>query len=246
MKPAIPINSLERLVPETLRSEEVTGQLTLELHLERYRFAAEHAKPGRILDIACGVGYGTSLLREEIASVQEVIGVDCSEEAVEYAKQTYQKPGIHFLTDDAMKFDDPDGFETIVSLETIEHVPDPGGLISRLLRLLKPGGIFIGSVPTTPTVDANPHHMHDFTEESFRRLLLPHRVCEIAHLRQLQPYNPLAVLTRREQRLQDLRPNLMQYYLTDPIAFFQRVASTIRFGFTNRYVTIAWTKPEQA
>ena len=58
----MPVDSLERLVPEQLKPHEVTGQLTLQLHMERYEFAATQSQPGRILDIACGVGYGTEIL----------------------------------------------------------------------------------------------------------------------------------------------------------------------------------------
>ena len=50
-----------------------------------------------------------------------------------------------------MRSSDADGFDTVVSLETIEHVPDPAGFVSRLVALLRPGGVFIGSVPTTPS-----------------------------------------------------------------------------------------------
>ena len=55
-------DSLERLVPERLSPEDLAGQETLRLHVERYAFAAEHALPGRLLDLACGVGYGTRIL----------------------------------------------------------------------------------------------------------------------------------------------------------------------------------------
>ena len=71
------------------------------------------------------------------------------------------------------------------------------------MTLLKPGGMFIGSVPTTPTVDANPHHLHDFTEASFRQLLATHQVQEKASFQQTQSFNPITVLSRKESRLSD-------------------------------------------
>ena len=51
--------SLERIVPDELRAGERTGEETLRLSLERYEFAARVLRPGRVLDLACGVGYGT-------------------------------------------------------------------------------------------------------------------------------------------------------------------------------------------
>ena len=64
MQPAA--DSLERLVPDTLDPDDATGRATFELHLERYRFASGHLRPGRALDLACGVGYGTALLAEQL------------------------------------------------------------------------------------------------------------------------------------------------------------------------------------
>ena len=143
-----------------------------------------------------------------------------------------------------MRFSDPDGFDTIVSLETIEHVPDPAGFISRLMALLRPGGVFIGSVPTTPSVDANPNHLHDFTESSFRSMLKPHGLTEIAHFRQTQPFDVIPLLRRTEARTADLRSGLVSYYLSHPSALVRRLGSTISHGFTNRYITIVWQRPD--
>ncbi|GJL49709.1 MAG: hypothetical protein NPIRA01_09360 [Nitrospirales bacterium] len=238
----MPVDSLERLVPEQLEPHEVTGQLTLQLHLERYEFAAAQANPGRILDIACGVGYGTKILFEGNPQNSEAIGVDCSEDSVSYARKQYAHANIQFILADAMDYTDEKNFDTIVSLETIEHVPDPHGLIAHLLQLLQPGGIFIGSVPTTPTVDANPHHLHDFTPQSYRNMLSSQNLAEITHLKQIQPFNPLTVLARKEKRLSDLRANLGQYYFTHPQALFQRCWSTLRYGFANHYLTGVWQK----
>jgi len=233
-------NSLERLVPEFIQSGEITGQQTLDLHFDRYEFAANQASPGRVLDIACGVGYGTRLLRDTIPGCHEAVGVDLSQESITYAREKYGKDSIRFLVDNAMEFKDQEGFDTIVSLETIEHLPNPSEFIAHIVTLLKPGGIFIGSVPTTPTVDANPHHLHDFTEESFRQLLAIHQVKEKASFRQTQPFNPITVLSRKETRLSDLRQNMVQYYFAHPQALLQRFWSTLRFGFSNRYISIAW------
>ena len=235
-------NSLERLVPDRLSPGDVTGSETLELHLERYRFAARQERPGRLLDIACGVGYGTRLLRDENRQVRFALGVDLCQESVAYARQRYGRDGVEYRVGDAMRFEDSEGFDTIVCLETVEHLPRPAGLIDHLVSLLRPSGVFIASVPTTPSSDANPHHRHDFTERSFRRLFAQQPLEESACLRQVQRFGIISILRRSEARLAERRPHLLRYYAMNPRAALRRLASTIRFGLVNCYITIAWRR----
>lgn len=232
-------DTVERIVPDELAAE-ATGLGALALHLERYEFAARHLRPGRVLDLACGVGYGTRLLAER--SGNPVIGVDLSPEAIEYARSRYAGAGVEFRAADAMRFMDAQGFDSIVSLETVEHLPDPSGFLARTLTLLRRGGSFVASVPTTPTTDVNPHHLHDFTERSFRAAVAVHGLEEIDCLRQVQRVPLRAVLRRSEARMSDLRPNLPVWYLGHPRALLRRIGATLRHGLTNHYVTIAWRK----
>src|SRR5947207_1614887 len=93
--------TMERLVPDELMQEGATGSETLKLHLERYEFAAQHVKGPRILDLACGVGYGSRLLRDRIPEAT-VTGLDLSESAVSYAKSRYAADRLDFLVGNAM------------------------------------------------------------------------------------------------------------------------------------------------
>lgn len=235
-------DSLERLVPDEIVSGEATGQETLQLHLERYRFAAQHAREGRLLDIACGVGYGTALLAERTGI--DAVGVDISPDAVRYATERYSGPHARFEQGNAMAFADPEGFDTIVSLETIEHVENPVGLLSHLVTLLKPQGVLICSVPTTPSVDLNPHHLHDFSEQSFRLLLGRVNLSELAALEQIQPVNPVSIARRKETRMRGMRQNLAAYYASHPRSLWRRVSSTLRHGFSNKYLTVVSCRRE--
>lgn len=236
-------STLERLVPDDLDADDITGLATLALHVQRYRFAASHLRPGRVLDIACGVGYGAPLLaaRPDV----RVLGVDVSEDAIAYAQARNHDPRVEFRVADALDFEDSDGFDTIVSLETVEHVVDADLLIARLAGLLRPGGCLIGSVPTTPSTDLNPHYRRDFSERSFRRLISRRAPAlrEVAALRQVQAVSPLRVLARSERRMRDLRASLPHYYLAHPGSLVRRILATLRFGFSNRYLTVAWRMP---
>src|SRR5262252_5161939 len=76
----------ERYVPE------IQGNIALE-HLHRYALSCEIAAGQRVLDIACGEGYGSAMLAEV---AQSVVGVDSSREAILHASKKYSKPNLEF------------------------------------------------------------------------------------------------------------------------------------------------------
>lgn len=240
---ALDPDSLERLVPDRLDPRDEAAHETLRLHLDRYAFAARFARPGRLLDLACGVGYGTRLLAARAPAPVEVVGVDLSPDAVAHARARYGGPGIRFVAADAMAWDDADGFDTIVSLETIEHVPEPEALFARLVGWLRPGGVLVASVPTTPSVDLNPHHLHDFRPRDLERLGARHGLREIGRLRQVQRYSLRGRWRGRRFRRAQLRPNLPAWYLAHPDALLRRIGATLRHGLAFHYLTLAWRRP---
>jgi SAM-dependent methyltransferase len=229
--------SIERLVPQQLDAGDVTGQQTLELHMQRYRFAAQFVGDGPVLDCACGVGYGSAYLAE--ASGSAVTGVDIDQAAVSHAREHYRGERLEFMCSEATAFHGGP-YATIVTLETIEHVPDPGALVSHFRSLLRPGGIIVASVPVTPSKDVNPYHLHDFTPASYRALFTSRGFRERADLPQVQPYQPLRILGGQEKRMADMRSNLLGYYATHPVAALTRLRTTIVDGFCNKYLTCAW------
>jgi 2-polyprenyl-3-methyl-5-hydroxy-6-metoxy-1,4-benzoquinol methylase len=235
-------DSLERLVPHALDPEDPAARATLDLHLARYAFAARVAKPGRLLDLACGVGYGTHHLLACNAAVRDAVGVDVAPDAVAHANAHYAGPRARFAASDALAFDDAAGFDTVVSLETIEHVPDPVALFAKLVSLVRPGGRLVASVPTTPSVDLNPHHLHDFTAASFAALGARHGLREIERFAQVQKLSLGGAWRGRRFTKEKLRANLPGYYLAHPGALGKRIATTLRHGLANHYLTIAWEK----
>lgn len=233
--------SLERLVPDEIVGDEHTGDETLELHLARYRFAAAMARPGRLLDCACGVGYGTRLVTEAVGAIDEGLGVDIDPQAVEYAERRYADARTRYVQRDVL-VDELSGlgrFDTVVSLETIEHLTDPRAFLTRLVPLLAPEGVLVASVPVTPSVDLNPHHLHDFTDRSFRALLSSVGLAVFDELVQVQHVDPLAVARRTEKRMEGMRTGLLAWYARHPGALLRRVGATLRHGLTNKYLTVA-------
>jgi 2-polyprenyl-3-methyl-5-hydroxy-6-metoxy-1,4-benzoquinol methylase len=236
------VNSLERLVPERMDPRDLAGAETLELHLERYRFAAEHARPGRLLDLACGVGYGTRLVADQRPELESALGVDISPDAIAYARVHYADEHVRYQRGDGMTFADADRFDTIISLETVEHVPDPDAFFSALVGLLRPSGMLISSVPVTPSVDLNPHHLTDFTRRGFRAMGSLHGLVERAEFEQVQSHNPVELVRGTRYQRENLRPNLMGYYAAHPGAALRRLVATLTCGFVSQYLTLAWQR----
>jgi SAM-dependent methyltransferase len=235
-------STLERLVPDDIRDETATGLETLKLHLERYDFAAAAAQGPRVLDMACGVGYGSARIAELRPDVSSVTGVDLSAEAIAYATRRYSGPRTRFLNADAMTYSDGAPYDTIVSLETIEHLPDPRGYARRLPQLLAPDGVLVASVPITPSVDGNPHHLHDFSERSFLKMMVEAGFAPEKTFYQDQPFSPFAVAFKTDKRMADARPSLAAFYLRRPDKLLLRLKATLVHGFKNRYATVVFRK----
>ena len=122
----------ERLVPDQI-ADDPASQHILQIHLGRYKTAACYAKDKRILDIACGTGYGCQMLR--LAGALSVVGVDLSSSAIAYAKQNYQLSGVEFICGNAQTFEWSEPFDLVVSLETLEHLPHPDKFLKRVDHL---------------------------------------------------------------------------------------------------------------
>ncbi|WP_153070309.1 class I SAM-dependent methyltransferase, partial [Escherichia coli] len=102
----------ERFMPE------VAGQIAFE-HLHRYHFASRFCQGKRVLDVACGEGYGSRILSNAASSV---VGVDISAEAVAHAQGKYARGSLEFVEASAASLPLPDdSFDVVVSFETIEH-----------------------------------------------------------------------------------------------------------------------------
>src|SRR6185312_17471986 len=74
----------------------IPGQVDIDLyneHMARYAFAARLARGKRALDAGCGAGYGSAELAR---SALQVVGIDSSADAIEYARATYPLPNLTF------------------------------------------------------------------------------------------------------------------------------------------------------
>src|SRR5690242_5479118 len=72
-------------------------------HMARYVLAQPLCAGKRVLDIACGEGYGTSFLKSSGAA--SVVGIDISEEAIAAANARFGQAGVTFAAGDALSAD---------------------------------------------------------------------------------------------------------------------------------------------
>jgi SAM-dependent methyltransferase len=128
-------------------------------HLERYAFASRFARGCRVLDIACGTGYGTKMLHD--AGAESVCGVDISPNAIAHAREHFGAPSAQFMEGDICEFGNENGADLICCFETIEHVLDPVAALRNLRRLLDPAGILVISSPNRPVHAPRLRSMHD-------------------------------------------------------------------------------------
>jgi SAM-dependent methyltransferase len=145
-------------------------------HRARYEFAARFARGQRVLDLACGSGYGTPILRAGGAS--EVVGVDLNVAAIAYARERYGGNGVSFHRGDA--YDPPPlgPFDLIVSFETIEHLEFPERFLSACGALLAPAGMMFVSTPYRYRMNPdgsplNPFHQREWQADEFAAFLQP-------------------------------------------------------------------------
>ena len=151
----------------------VLNELTIE-HLHRYALALEFADGKKVLDIACGEGYGSNLLATKAIHVS---GMDIDKASIEKAKAKYDKKNISFLVSDAEKISANDNeFDLVACFETLEHLADHASMLKEIKRVLKPGGLLIISTPDKKTYAdqrgyKNPFHVKELYYDEFDNLL---------------------------------------------------------------------------
>ena len=140
----------------------------------RYDFAARKVAGRRVLDCACGAGYGSALLLR--AGAGQVIGVDVDEAALAHARRHF--PGPDFRKGDGRVLPlAAESVEVAVSLETIEHAADAPLFIGELFRVLEPGGTLLLSTPLSRGPERlkpkNPYHLREYDDAELAALLSP-------------------------------------------------------------------------
>ena len=152
------------------------GEIAYE-HWHRYAFARRFAGDRRVLDVACGEGYGTALLGSVAKSV---VGIDVDIKTIEHARATYGETArMRFVAASCAGLPLPSAsVDLIVSFETIEHVSqtEQRQMLSEFARVLTREGALVISSPNKRLYSeardyVNPFHVHELYREELAKLL---------------------------------------------------------------------------
>ena len=177
---------LQRNQPEGVPALSLTGERTLpdvpeenywyRRHLVVYEWIAPRVGGRRVVDLACGEGYGSAVLA---ATAARVVGVDANPEAFEHARLKYTRPGVRFERDMIETWSGD--VDCVVFLQTIEHVQDPDAVLARLAALVGKDGVVFVSTPNVLTLapegaekSGNPWHVKEYRAREFRELCSRH------------------------------------------------------------------------
>jgi SAM-dependent methyltransferase len=184
----------QRDQPDGVPPLELTGERTLpdvpaenywfRRHLAVYEWIAARVGGLRVIDMACGEGYGSDVLAQSAA---EVVGVDANPEAHEHARLRYRRPNLRFERDLVETFSTP--ADAVVFLQTIEHLQDPIAVLEHFRSLIAglqtggaagPAGVAGTVFVSTPNVltlapggaprSDNPWHVHEYRPAEFEQL----------------------------------------------------------------------------
>jgi SAM-dependent methyltransferase len=182
----VPELYLQRDQPPGVPPLQLTGERTLpdvpeenywfQRHLVVYRWIASRVGGRRVVDLACGEGYGSAELARTAASV---VGVDANPDAFEHARLKYSGPKLSFERNMIELWDGD--VDCVVFLQTIEHVQDPDAMLAHVRELIEPGGVAYVSTPNVLTLapkgaerSGNPWHVREYKPHEYRELCERH------------------------------------------------------------------------
>jgi 2-polyprenyl-3-methyl-5-hydroxy-6-metoxy-1,4-benzoquinol methylase len=177
----VPVH-VQRDQPEGVPPLALTGERTLpdvpeenywfRRHLAVYEWIAARVGGVRVLDMACGEGYGSAVLA---ATAAAVVGVDANPEAHEHARLRYGGGNLRFERGLVESF--REAADAVVLLQTIEHLQRPAGALAHFRSLAGERGVVYVSTPNVLTLaprgasrSDNPWHVHEYRAEEFQAL----------------------------------------------------------------------------
>jgi SAM-dependent methyltransferase len=132
--------------------------------IETLRLLAPRMR-GRLLDVGCGDKPYEHFFRPHVA---EYLGIEHQDA---YAQTDAHKRGAADLTYDGRRLPFEDAsFDSVMSIQVLEHTPHPGELIVEMARVLRPGGPLLLSAPFSFRLHEEPNDFFRFSPHGLRTL----------------------------------------------------------------------------
>ena len=166
------IFSDDRMHVDAAQASKISNPL-----FESYEFArGQFDAKDRVLDIACGDGYGCRIMA---ANVGAVLGVDINQPLIAANQQNNATANISYDAGDCFALSLPDGSVTgATAMEFIEHIPvdQVDNFVKEVRRVVAPGGSFICSTPQNSHGDIPvvPWHVKEYSASELRAILERH------------------------------------------------------------------------
>jgi SAM-dependent methyltransferase len=197
---------VQRDQPPGVPPLELTGERTLpdvpaenywyRRHLAVYEWIGARVIGERVIDMACGEGYGSEVLSRGAAGV---LGVDANPEAQEHARRRYRRQNLRFERGLVETHGEAGAYDAVVFLQTIEHVQEPVAVLRHFRSLLAPGGVAYVTTPNLLTLappgaekSDNPWHIREYRAHEFealcRRAFGRVRMLGLFHARKLRAH----------------------------------------------------------
>ncbi len=161
------------LSPMVITGERVTTphggfNPSFQRHRAEYRLSASLLPDGKVLDLGCGIGHSY----RELAP-RETVGVDIDPGAL-----AGQERETHVADMRSLPFE-AGTFAAVVSIQSIEHVPDPERMLAEVTRVLRPGGRAVIVTPNRltfgrPDEIIDPYHYIEFDAHELHALCRHH------------------------------------------------------------------------
>ena len=137
---------------------------TWQRHVAAYALADGFLPPGRLLDVGCGIGHSYHLL-----DPRETVGLDISPDALEGQQRETVVADMRELP-----FEDGE-FAAVLSVQSMEHVPDPERVVAEVARVLEPGGTAMFVTPNRLTLGRpdeiiDPYHFREFDHAELKEV----------------------------------------------------------------------------
>ena len=160
-------------MPERFEDAD-TPSYAIQSAIQKYLFASEFTQGKIVLDIACGIGYGSDIIQNN-SEKSIIVAADNFFKGIKFGKNTYNNK-INFFNINAQTLPFRNySYDIVVSFETFEHLKELKPFLEEIYRILKKDGILICSTPNRDWSQKvgikNEFHLKEYTHNEMKDLL---------------------------------------------------------------------------